>query len=278
MTDYQTARASLGVRLRELREEAGLSGRELAARLGWHPSKVSKLEHGKQTAGLEDLRSWARVCGRPEAAEGLTAQLRSLETHYASWRRRLAGGHEPLQRSYSPLDAATRHFRILETACVPGLLQTPEYAAFMFRRGVRHHRTPEDIDKAVLARMDRQNILDAPGKRFEILLWEPALRIRLGPDPVMAGQLSRIASEISRPRAEVGIIPLGASMDVVPSHGFWIFDEKQVLVETIGAELCLTEDLATEPYRRVFAELSAAALRGPRAVQLVRSIGRDLRT
>ncbi|XKK41813.1 helix-turn-helix transcriptional regulator [Nocardiopsis sp. ARC36] len=276
MTDYQTARASLGVRLRELREEAGLSGRELAVRLGWHPSKVSKLEHGKQTASLEDLRSWARVCGRPEAAKGLSTQLRSLETHYASWRRRLAGGHEPLQRSYSPLDAATRHFRIFETACVPGLLQTPDYAAYMFRRGARHHRTPEDIDKAVRARMERQNILDAPGKRFEVLIWEPALHIRLGPDAVMATQLSRIVSEITRRQADIGVIPLAASMDVVPAHGFWIFDEKQVLVETIGAELSLTEALATEPYRRAFAELSAAALRGPRAARLVQDIGQDL--
>lgn len=46
MTDYRTARASLGVRLRELREQAGLSGRELAVRAGWHPSKVSRLERG----------------------------------------------------------------------------------------------------------------------------------------------------------------------------------------------------------------------------------------
>ncbi|WP_316042215.1 helix-turn-helix transcriptional regulator [Nocardiopsis sp. CNR-923] len=99
MTDYQTARVSLGVRLRELRSEAGLSGRELSARLGWHPSKVSKLEHGKQTASVEDLRSWARVCGRVEAAEGLVAQRRSLETHCASWRRQLAAGHGPRQRA-----------------------------------------------------------------------------------------------------------------------------------------------------------------------------------
>ncbi|WP_338036331.1 helix-turn-helix domain-containing protein [Nocardiopsis kunsanensis] len=70
MTDYQTARVSLGVRLRELREGAGLSGRELAARAGRHPSKVSRLEHGKQTASTEDLHSWALLCGRREAAGG----------------------------------------------------------------------------------------------------------------------------------------------------------------------------------------------------------------
>ncbi len=34
-TDFQTARAALGARLRELRAEAGLEGKDLAARLGW---------------------------------------------------------------------------------------------------------------------------------------------------------------------------------------------------------------------------------------------------
>lgn len=276
MTDYQTARVSLGVRLRELRSEAGLSGRELAARLDWQPSKVSKLEHGRQTASVEDLRSWARVCGRPQAAEGLLAQLRSLETHYASWRRQLAGGHGPRQRSYSPLDARTRHFRIFEAACVPGLLQTRDYAAYMFRRGVRRHRTPDDGDEAVRARMERQGILDLPGKTFHILLWEPALRIRLGPDTVMVEQLSRVVTEIARARAEIGVIPMGVSMDVVPSHGFWVFDDDRVLVETIGAELCLTEDVAIAPYVRMFEELSRSALRGPAAIRLVEAVRRDL--
>ncbi|WP_017605004.1 helix-turn-helix domain-containing protein [Nocardiopsis alkaliphila] len=276
MTDYQTARVSLGVRLRELRSEAGLSGRELAARLDWHPSKVSKLEHGRQTASVEDLRSWARVCGRPQAAEGLLAQLRSLETHYASWRRQLAGGHGPRQRSYSPLDARTRCFRIFEAACVPGILQTQDYAKFMFRRGVRRHHTIDDVDEAVRARMERQDILDLPDKTFRFLLWEPALRIRLGPDTVMVEQLSRLISEIARSRVEIGVIPLAVSMDVVPSHGFWIFDDDRVLVETIGAELCLTEEVAVTPYVRVFEELSRSALRGLSAIRLVESVRRDL--
>lgn len=276
MTDYQTARVSLGVRLRELRGEAGLSGRELAARLGWQPSKVSKLEHGKQTASAQDLRSWARVCGREEAAEGLVAQLRSLETHYASWRRQLAAGHEPKQRAFSELEERTRHFRIFESACVPGLLQTAGYARFMFRRGVRLHRSPDDGEKAVRARMERQAILDLPGKTFQILVWEPALRLRLCPGEVMAEQLARVASEISRGRAEVGVIPLRAAMDVVPSHGFWVFADDRVLVETIGAELCLTDADAVAHYQKVFGELARSAVWGAEAVRLVEGVRRGL--
>ena len=276
MTDYQTARVSLGVRLRALRDEAGLSGRELAMRLAWHPSKVSKLEHGKQTASAEDLRSWAQVCGRGEAADGLLAQRRSLETHYASWRRQLAGGHAARQVANRGLDERTRNFRVFEAACVPGLLQTAEYARFMFSRGVRLHRSPDDGGAAVKARIERQRILDLPEKTFRILVWEPALRLRLCPDTAMIDQLSRVVQEIAWERADIGVIPLGAALDVVPSHGFWIFDDSRVLVETIGAELCLTDGDAISPYQRVFAELSRAAVRGHAARRLVEGIRRDL--
>ncbi|MFF9146089.1 helix-turn-helix domain-containing protein [Streptomyces sp. NPDC014861] len=47
-TDFQSGREALAARLRELRAEAGLNGKELARRLGWHPSKVSRLQSGKR--------------------------------------------------------------------------------------------------------------------------------------------------------------------------------------------------------------------------------------
>ena len=91
MTDYQLACTSLGARLREIRVAAGLSGRALAQALGWHPSKVSKLELGRQTASVEDLKAWAGACGAPGSIAELLAMRRTLETHYANWRRQLAG-------------------------------------------------------------------------------------------------------------------------------------------------------------------------------------------
>ncbi|MFW6640917.1 Scr1 family TA system antitoxin-like transcriptional regulator [Nocardiopsis algeriensis] len=98
----------------------------------------------------------------------------------------------------------------------------------------------------------------------------------MGPDTVMVEQLSRVVTEIARARAEIGVIPMGVSMDVVPSLGFWVFDDDRVLVETIGAELCLTEDVAIAPYVRMFEELSRSALRGPAAIRLVEAVRRGL--
>ncbi|MEV0444190.1 helix-turn-helix transcriptional regulator, partial [Streptomyces spectabilis] len=41
-TDFQTAREALGAWLRQLRTEAGLEGKDLAAKVSWQPSKISR--------------------------------------------------------------------------------------------------------------------------------------------------------------------------------------------------------------------------------------------
>ncbi|HET8684657.1 MAG TPA: helix-turn-helix transcriptional regulator, partial [Micromonosporaceae bacterium] len=55
-SNVHEARNALGRRLRELREQAGFSGRQLADSLSWPPSKVSKLENGRQTPSDDDIR------------------------------------------------------------------------------------------------------------------------------------------------------------------------------------------------------------------------------
>jgi Helix-turn-helix domain len=64
-----SARVEFAARLRELREDAGLSGRDLAARAGWHHSKVSKLEHATRPPSLQ--RQSVTICSRRVSGCGL---------------------------------------------------------------------------------------------------------------------------------------------------------------------------------------------------------------
>ncbi|MGQ4619085.1 helix-turn-helix domain-containing protein [Nocardia sp. R7R-8] len=48
MSGAARAKVALGARLRELRKDAGLDGRQLSTAAGWHWSKTSRIEHGKQ--------------------------------------------------------------------------------------------------------------------------------------------------------------------------------------------------------------------------------------
>lgn len=276
MSDYQTARRVLGSRLRELRIDAGLSGRDLAAALGWPPSKISKLELGRQTPSPQDLEDWSRGCRAPGAAVDLLAQRRTMETHYTSWKRQLATGTRARQRSFGDIERESTLIQVFESACVPGLLQTPEYARHVLSRTIELHGAPDDVEEGLRARVQRQQILYDRHRHIEILLWEPALRMRICPPEVMLGQLDRIAGMVGMRDVHLGIVPTRRRISAVPTHGFWIFNASLVQAETIGAELRLVDDDAVAPYRKVFAELSRAALDGADAHRLLEQVRRDM--
>ncbi|MET7481375.1 helix-turn-helix transcriptional regulator [Streptomyces sp. NPDC005648] len=269
MSDYQTARITLGARLRELRAESGLTGKAFAEQLGWPASKVSKIETGKQAPTVADLEAWAAAAGAVDVLPELTSRLRTLETHYASWRRQLTAGVRARQEAWHATESASAEIWNFEAAVIPGLLQTPEYARHMFLRTTALHRTTQDIEAGVNARIQRQQALYSPGRRFHFLIWEAALQMLLFPRDVMAGQLDRLAGTFGISTVELGIVPLGADLTVVPTHGFWMFDDQLVMVETIGAELRLTDQAEISLYRTVWDELTKASVTGPQAHRLI---------
>src|SRR5215218_6921889 len=75
----QHALELLGSRLRELRVSAGLSGRDLGRLTGWHSSKVSKIEYGRQAPTAAELQAWCLHCGAEMLASELTASLHAVE-------------------------------------------------------------------------------------------------------------------------------------------------------------------------------------------------------
>ena len=268
-TDFQQARVHLGARLRELRTEAGLTGRQLADRMGCTQSKVSKLECGMQTPTPADLDAWADAVEKPDAAGELKGRLRGLETRYRSWRRQLAGGHRVRQEVSRSEEGKSTVIRAFEPSVIPGILQTPEYARHILENVSALQDAPRDIDDGVRARMKRQGLLYEPGRQFLILVWEPALYVRYGPDEVIASQLDRLVSLIGLDTVRLGIVPFGASLKVTPKHGFWIFDERLVIAETVNAEMWLDDAADIDLYRKVWDELAGAAVFDRQARRLI---------
>jgi transcriptional regulator with XRE-family HTH domain len=179
VTSVHEARDALGKRLRELRQQAGLNGRQLAESLSWPPSKVSKLENGRQTPTDDDIRGWTRVTDNEGETEALLVSLRTLEVQHAEWQRQLKTGLKLHQQEIVELDAKTRLFRAFESTFIPGLLQTAEYARARFAQSIAVFKVRNDINEAVQARIQRQEILYRSDKRFHFVLTEAALRYRL---------------------------------------------------------------------------------------------------
>ncbi len=278
VSNVHEARATLGNRLRELRQQARLSGRQLAEALSWPPSKVSKLENGRQTPSDDDIRSWTQATNGHSEADALLASLHTLEVQHAEWRRILRTGVGPRQNELAELDQKTRFFRAFEATVIPGLLQTAEYARARFAEGIRVLKLPNDIDDAVQGRVRRQEILYRPDKRFHFVLTEAALRMRLCPPEIMLGQLDRLVSFSALPNVRLGIIGFETRYATSPWHGFWLYDNDRVLVETYSAALNLAQPQEIALYRGVFDELAAVASYGRTARAILTRVIDDLAT
>ncbi|WP_432021075.1 helix-turn-helix domain-containing protein [Streptomyces sp. 1222.5] len=270
-TDFQMAREALGARLRELRTEAGLEGKDLAALLGWQTSKVSRMQNGKQTPTREDLSAWARALERPDVEPELHGLLAGLDMKQRnrSWRKQLAGGHRGRQEIAVRQTEATTLIRGVEVSRVPGLFQTPEYARVIFDANAEFRGIPPTTDDAVEKRMRRQEALYDPEKSFRFLVCEAALYHRPCPIHVMAEQLDRLYNLVGQRRIELGIIPFGAQLRRTAPHAFWIYDRRLVIVETISEELWLTGDEDLALYERAWEWLAESAEYGAPARRLI---------
>jgi transcriptional regulator with XRE-family HTH domain len=276
VTKVHEARRALGLRLRELRRHAELTGSQLAAALSWPASKVSKLENGRQTPTDDDILAWTTETGAPAEAEALLASLHTLETQHAEWRRILRSGLSPVQRELAEFEEKTKLFRVVEVTAVPGLLQTAEYARACFEESVRTHGIPNDVDDAVRARLRRQDVLYRPDKRFPFVVTEAALRFRMCADDAMLAQLERLVALSALRNVKLGVIGFEARYVISPRHGFWIFDEDLVSVETHSAGLHLAQPQEIELYGRVFDQLAAVASYGREARAILLRVIDDL--
>ncbi|MFJ9746188.1 helix-turn-helix domain-containing protein [Streptomyces chartreusis] len=278
-TDYQQARAALGARLRELRftcPGGRLTGQQLAQRLGWPGSKVSKLENGKQTATPEDLRAWADATEQPGVYPELASRLAGFESHIRSWRRALANGFKPLHEGLSAEIDRTSDIWVWEESVIAGLLQTPEYARHVIQRYAELLDGPGDIEAAVRSRVQRQEWLYRSGRRLHVLMWEAALRSLICPPSVLASQLDRLNGMIGMDTVELGVIPFTASVKIVPANGFWVLDDRLVVAEDWHAELWLDDADNIALYKKVWKTLSESAAYGADAHNLINSARRDL--
>lgn len=267
------ARQTLGARLREVRKDAGLTGRELAAATGQHYTRVSKIENGVQAPADQDIRDWCAVCGANDQVPDLIASLRTFESAYVEFRRQARAGMKRVLGAHTlKRYEQTKVFRIYEHNVIPGLFQTPEYAAAMLKFWIKFLETPNDMDDAVAVRTERQRVVHRGGKRFGVLLEEQALRTWFGNADVQAGQLGRLLEVMAMPNVSIGIIPLMTPRPAVPSTGFWILDDQLVALETPTASIEVTQPQEMRLYIRMFDVLAGIAVYGRQARALILGI------
>jgi transcriptional regulator with XRE-family HTH domain len=267
----QQARQALADRLAELCRDAGLSGRDIAERCEWHPSKSSRIMNARTPPSADDIRAWCRACGADDQIDDLIASLRTAEGMWVGWRRMERAGLRQAQEARLPLYQRTRRFRSYSSWLVPGMVQTRPYTTAALQAIQRRRGLVDDVADAVAARMERQRVLYEGDRRFAFLMEESVLRSGIGGSEVMTGQLGHLISIASLPNVSLGVVPMRPDRERWPAEGFWIYDAAQVNVELISGYLTLTQPSEVAMYAETFTELAELAVYGAQARVLITS-------
>nr|BFD92467.1 helix-turn-helix transcriptional regulator [Kitasatospora sp. Xyl93] len=263
-------RTELGPALRELRQASGKEAKAVARSAVMSPSKLSKIETGKVPPTVVDVERILTAIGvSDEVKSEYMAAARAQATEATAWRlvRRL--GHHRKQQQIKALDDSTGFLRVFQPSLVPGLLQTPEYVRAVFgRKGLGE----EPLGRAIAARLVRQQSLYDATKKLRFVITEPVLRWRLVPPLMMAGQLDRILFASRLSHVDIRIVPLAAPQTDVPAHSFVIRDDRMVTVETVHAEVTVTDPRDVELYVRKFDGFAASAVAGEEMCRFVEAI------
>ncbi|MEU7721074.1 helix-turn-helix domain-containing protein [Streptomyces tibetensis] len=262
-------RRKLGAELRALRSSAGLTSGEAARLVGWHQSKVSRIETGTSGVKPADVRLLLDAYGVTDA------QLRELLMVLAGaedsdgrhhWWHAYRGVLPPTYRDFISLESQAGAMRTLETAVVPGLLQTAEYARAVTRAAVEG--LPEDrLDTLVEVRLARQDVLRAdPPLKLSAVLDEAVLRREVGGPGVMARQLERLVEAARLPQVRLQVLPFAAGAHIGVTGPFVIFsfsstsDLDVVVLDHLTSSLYLERKEDLQAYTEAFNALQIHAL------------------
>ncbi|MBA2812890.1 helix-turn-helix domain-containing protein [Streptomyces sp. KM273126] len=262
-------RRKLGAELRDLRTRVGLTSIEAARLVGWHQSKVSRIETGSSGVKPADVRRLL------DAYEVRDPEFRELLLILAggedgggrqNWWHAYRGVLPAAYRDFISLESQASGIRTLETSVVPGLLQTPEYARAVTRAAVEG--VPEDkLDALVEVRIARQDVLrsDTPLK-LNALLDEAVLRREVGGPEVMARQLRQLREAALLPQVRLQVLPFTAGAHVGVTGPFVIFsfssasDLDVVVLDNLTSSLYLERKEDLQAYVEAFNALQIHAL------------------
>ncbi|GAA2300510.1 helix-turn-helix transcriptional regulator [Glycomyces scopariae] len=277
------SRRRLADDLKRLRLLSGLSGRALAGRIHISQSKVSRIESGAGVPSLPEVRAWAEAVQAPADARTLLYELaEAAHTSVASWQTELRDKAH-LQGDVEQIERSARRVLTFQPSVVPGLLQTDEYASHVFAMFQEPEYSPEDLVAAVNARLERQQLLHAPRRRFDFLITEAALRWRPSSHRMLAAQIDRISSLSTLNNVAVGVLPMSNRAAVPYSHAFTIYEpadeaaDPTVNVEMIHANVQVFDPADVAAFRRRWDALDRSAIHDDEARSLLQGLVVELR-
>ncbi|NBM15979.1 helix-turn-helix domain-containing protein [Streptomyces sp. GC420] len=195
----------LGKRLRQLREQAGVSFDEAARAIEVTPLTVRRIEKAEVGLRIPYVKELLRTYGVPAAEiEDFLAMAR--KANQPGWWYKYRDVLPEWFSAYVSLESEATVIRLYEPHYVPGLLQTDEYAAALMRIGFPNENE-EDIARRVALRTRRQELLAKPDSpAVWALLDETVLRRPVGGAEVMRTQIDRLIEALDMPKVRIQVL------------------------------------------------------------------------
>ncbi|MGW3268350.1 helix-turn-helix domain-containing protein [Streptomyces sp. NPDC001056] len=277
-------RMILGRRLEELRIRAGLGYAEAGAAIGVSHSTIRRMEAAKVARlRLTDAEKLLQIYGMTDRHE-IDTFLRSVrEANKRGWWHAYRDVMPAWCAAYFSLEQAADRIRGYENQCVPGLLQTEDYARALLR-ATDPNASAETTERRVALRMRRQQLLaGTEPPRVWIVMDETVLRRPVGGPGVMRAQIDHLVELGRSPQVTVQLMPFAhgphPAMAAAAYHLFrFRARELPDLVYVdglLGAEYLDRPD-HVEAYREALDRLAAQAAPAARTETLLGAIRAEL--
>jgi transcriptional regulator with XRE-family HTH domain len=277
-------RRQLGLTLRRLREEAGLTQQAAADKIGRVRSRIVELEEGKGTLSQDDLGKLLE-CYQVGAETRRTVLALGKQAR----KRQRGGPHADLLpdswQRFADLEASATEINNFELGLIPGLLQSPEYVRAIMTEadGIWWEPSDQVIDERIAFRVKRQAQIVAAGQNrlLRFVIAEEVLR-GIPHDPkVMAGQLRHLLDLTDgRPHLTVQVLPHGVPIHPARGGSFLVFGfggaapPVGMAKVVFGPEVYFDDPADTAALLRAFDRLRELALPPEESRQLINEIAR----
>ncbi|MCU7705772.1 helix-turn-helix domain-containing protein [Streptomyces albidoflavus] len=266
-------RAQIGAALRALRLASGKEAKAVARSALMSPSKLSKIENARLAPSATDVdRVLSAIGVSDEVKAEYTDAARAWATEAAAWRLLKRVGVHKGQQAAKALEAQMSTLQLFQPALVPGLLQTPEYIRAVLKR---HDLSEDALARTISGRLERQAVLYDSAKSLQFIITEPVLRWRIVPPQMMAAQLDRLASLSRLPHVDIRVVPLAIQQQDIANHAFVIRDGRMVTIETVHAEVVVTDPRDVDLYVEKFNGFASVALSNEKLHILLEGIRDD---
>jgi len=271
-TSPTVRRRLLAAELRRLRERAGLTGDDVARKVKWSASKISRIETAQTAPRTPDIRKLLALYGvEGKAAEELLAL--GQEAVGKGWWETYSPTLPPEYSDLVGMEAEAKSALSWAAQIVPGLFQTADYA-----REVTNGYTeqiapvpPSETRRLVEVRLARQQVLTRDNPlEMSAVLDESVLYRRFGDRDrdVMKEQMEKLLELSERANISLRILPLdgrhpiGTGAFVLLQFGdvHHVSHEDVVYIESLTDGRYIEGAEEVYRYRRSFDRLSELAL------------------